>query len=300
MRGPSASWPAPAKINLFLRVLGRRQDGYHELQTAFQFLAYGDEIRLSVRSDGRIRRGTDLPGVSEQADLSVRAARQLQSFAGIGLGVDIDIDKRIPLGGGLGGGSSDAATVLVALNQLWRLELPVATLAELGLALGADVPVFVRGRAAWAEGVGERLTPVEFDQPWYLVVHPGCHVSTATVFAAPTLTRNSTPAKIWGLLRNQDGLARRISAQNLVHRIGNDCETWVRANYPEVDAVFHWLGRFGLARMTGTGGAVFLLLKTENDGRQLLGQLPAHWRGVVAQGQNRSPLLARALIGESA
>lgn len=293
-----ASWPAPAKINLFLRVLGRRLDGYHELQTAFQFLDYGDEIRLSVRADGLIRRCTDLAGVAEQSDLTVRAARQLQSFAGTELGVDIGIEKRIPLGGGLGGGSSDAATVLVALNQLWRLQLSVDTLAELGLALGADVPVFVRGRAAWAEGVGEHLTPVELEEPWYLVVHPGCHVSTAAVFAAPTLTRNATPAKIWSLLRNQEGFSRPISPRDLVHRIGNDCETWVREHYPEVDALFHWLSRFGPARMTGTGSVVFLLLQAENEGHRLLSRLPAHWRGIVTQGKNRSPLLARALTSE--
>lgn len=289
-----ASWPAPAKINLFLRVLGRRPDGYHQVQTAFQFLTYGDEIRLSVRADGLIQRCLDLAGVAEASDLTVRAARQLQSFAGTQLGVDIGVEKRIPLGGGLGGGSSDAATVLVALNQLWRLQLPVDTLAELGLALGADVPVFVRGRAAWGEGVGEHLTPIEFEELWYLVVHPGCHVSTAGVFAAPTLTRNSTPAKIRGFLRHPKGSLVQVSARDLVRRIGNDCEALVRARYPEVDAVLRWLGRFGPARMTGTGAAVFLPLTGENEGQQLLTQLPAHWWGIVTQGKNRSPLLGRA------
>lgn len=291
MTEPLTCWPAPAKINLFLRVLGRRPDGYHELQTAFQFLSYGDDVRLSVRSDGAIRRRRHLPGVSETSDLTVRAARQLQSFAGTTLGVDIDVEKRIPLGGGLGGGSSNAATVLIALNRLWRLHLSVDTLAELGLALGADVPVFVRGRAAWGEGVGEQLTPVPFEEPWYLVVHPGCHVSTAAVFSAPTLTRNSTPAKIYSFLGGERGSFRRVSPRDLVYRIGNDCEALVRAHYPQVDALLRWLGRFGPARMTGTGAAVFLPLNNETEGQRLVAQLPAHWWGVVTQGKNQSPLL---------
>jgi 4-diphosphocytidyl-2-C-methyl-D-erythritol kinase len=290
---PFASWPAPAKINLFLRVLGQRADGYHRLQTAFQFLAYGDEIRLVVRTDGVIQRCIDIPDVSEASDLTVRAAKKLQSFSGTKLGVDIGVEKRIPLGGGLGGGSSDAATVLVALNQLWRLQLPVDTLAELGLALGADVPVFVRGRAAWGEGVGEHLTPIEFEELWYLVVHPGCHVSTAAVFAAPTLTRNSTPARIPSFPRSPKGSSVTVSARDLVQRIGNDCEALVRAYYPEVDGVLRWLRRFGPARMTGTGAAVFLPLAGEDEGQRLLTQLPAHWRGIVTQGKNRSPLLGR-------
>ena len=288
-----ASWPAPAKINLFLRVLGRRPDGYHELQTAFQFLAYGDEIWLSVRADGRIRRCNELADVSEESDLTLRAARQLQSFSGTTLGVDIGVKKRIPLGGGLGGGSSDAATVLVALNQLWRLRLPVNILAKLGLALGADVPVFVRGRAAWGEGVGEHLTPIELEEPWYLVVHPGCHVSTAAVFGAPALTRNSTPAKIHDFLGAQKGSLGSVSPRDLVRRIGNDCEALVRARFPQVDAVLDWLGRFGPARMTGTGAAVFLPLKGEKDGQRLLAELPQRWWGIVTRGRNRSPLLSR-------
>ncbi len=292
MRRQVGNWPAPAKINLFLRVLGRRPDGYHELQTAFQFLAYGDEIWLSVRADGHIRRCTDLVGVPECSDLTVRAARRLQSFSGTKLGVDIGTEKRIPLGGGLGGGSSDAATVLVALNHLWQLQLSVDTLAELGLALGADVPVFVRGRAAWGEGVGEHLTPIEFEETWYLVVHPGCHVSTASVFAAPTLTRNSTPARIRSLMKDPAGPLQPLSPRELVHRIGNDCEALVRTQYPEVDAVLRWLSRFGTARMTGTGAAVFMPLSGEDEGHQLLAQLPSHWWGIVAQGKNRSPLLA--------
>lgn len=291
MTRPLASWPAPAKINLFLRVLGRRSDGYHELQTAFQFLAYGDEIQLSVRADGCIQRCTNLPGVSERFDLTVRAARRLQSFSGTKLGVDIGIEKRLPLGGGLGGGSSNAATVLVALNHLWRLQLSVDTLAELGLALGADVPVFVRGRAAWGEGVGEHLTPIELEEPWYLVVHPGCHVSTASVFAAPTLTRNATPVKICSFLSDPTGSTKQLSPRELVHRIGNDCEALVRKQHPEVDAVFRWLSRFGSARMTGTGAAVFMPLNGEDEGHQLLARLPAHWWGIVTQGRNRSPLL---------
>ncbi len=276
-------------------MLGRRPDGYHELQTAFQFLAYGDEIRLSVRPDGLVRRRTELADVPEALDLTVRAARQLQALAGTKLGVDIGIEKRIPLGAGLGGGSSNAATVLVALNKLWRIGLPLAALVELGLRLGADVPVFVRGRAAWAEGVGERLTPVDFEEPWYLVVHPGCHVSTASVFAAPTLTRNSRPAKIKNLLKDGQMRFGQLLCRDVVGRMGNDCEALVREHYPEVDEALRWLGRFGPASMTGTGAAVFLPLAGEVEGRQLLTRLPAHWWGIVAQGKNRSPLLARAV-----
>jgi len=187
---PTLTLPAPAKLNLMLHILGRRADGYHELQTLFQFLDYGDELSFSLRDDGQIRLHTDLPGVGHDSNLIVRAARLLQHESGCTLGADIELTKRLPMGGGIGGGSSDAATTLVGLDHLWRLDLGEDRLAELGLALGADVPVFVRGHAAFAEGVGERLQPVDLEEPWFLVLAPQVSVSTAEIFADPELTRN--------------------------------------------------------------------------------------------------------------
>ena len=240
-------WPAPAKLNLFLHILGRRPDGYHELQTCFQFVDLGDEITINVRGDGRIRRVSDLPDVAEEEDLCVRAARALQTAAGCPLGADISVHKRIPMGGGLGGGSSDAATCLVALNHLWRLNWPLEDLAALGLKLGADVPVFVQGRAAWAEGVGERLTPLYPPlaplETNYLILKPNIGVSTAEVFQDPELTRNSAPITIHGFLESGGR---------------NDCLGVVRRRYPEVARAFDWLSAFGSARLTGTGACVFL------------------------------------------
>jgi 4-diphosphocytidyl-2-C-methyl-D-erythritol kinase len=200
----SVPWPAPAKLNLTLRVLGRREDGYHRLQTLFQFIDYCDWLSFTPRADGQIRLLTEISGVPAAADLSVRAARRLQAATDCTLGVDLSLDKRLPLGGGLGGGSSDAATTLVALNRIWGTGLSEDDLAALGLALGADVPVFVRGRAAWGEGVGEHLTPVEVPEPWYLVMAPACAVPTAAVFADPELTRNSPSIKIADFLAGDD------------------------------------------------------------------------------------------------
>lgn len=271
-------WPAPAKLNLFLHVVGRRPDGYHSLQTVFQFLDYFDELSFTLRDDGRIERSGPLPGVSAEADLTVRAARLLQSRAGVEQGVDIGLRKRLPLGGGLGGGSSDAATVLVALNRLWGTGLSEDELADLGLELGADVPVFVRGRAAWAEGVGERLTPVVLDEPWFVVLVPSVTVSTAEVFSDPQLTRNSRPITISDFLSG---------------RGQNDCEAVVRRRFPVVDEALDWLGRFGRARMTGTGACVFAPLSGERQAREVFAQLPSNWQGFVARGCNRSPLLKR-------
>jgi 4-diphosphocytidyl-2-C-methyl-D-erythritol kinase len=289
-----ARWPAPAKINLFLHVTGRRADGYHELQTVFQFLDLSDEIGLRVRSDGIIKRLNDPAGIPEEADLVVRAARLLQSVAGVASGADIELHKRIPVGGGLGGGSSDAATVLVALNRLWNAGLDNAALCELGLQLGADVPVFVRGRSAWAEGVGERLTDVDLGETCYVVVNPGCHVSTAEVFSAPTLTRNTAPLKIRDLVRSWDpGELPCLVPRELLARAGNDCESVVRKAHPEVGDVLGWLSRFGEARMTGTGASVFVPVTGEHDALGLLRQLPEPWSGVLARGTNTSPLLAR-------
>jgi 4-diphosphocytidyl-2-C-methyl-D-erythritol kinase len=285
-------WPAPAKLNLFLRVTGRRPDGYHRLQTVFQFLDLCDEVRATARADGAIRRVRDLPGVAAEDDLAVRAARRLQAETGTRLGADLAVDKRIPLGGGLGGGSSDAATVLRALDRLWGLGLGEARLAGLGLSLGADVPVFVRGRAAWAEGVGEDLTPVELDEPWYLVVDPGCPVSTAAVFADPDLTRDSPPLRISDLFRGSGEGAPRGVVADLLERVGNDCEAVVRRRYAPVDRAMRWLADRAVARLTGTGGCVFAALPSEREAGDLARAVPPPWRAWVARGRNRSPALA--------
>lgn len=271
-------WPAPAKINLFLHVLGRRADGYHELQTVFQFLDLCDEIAIQVRGDGRLLRLSALDGVAAEDDLVIRSARALQAATGSPLGAEFRVSKRIPLGGGLGGGSSDAATVLVALNRLWNTGLDADALADLGLGLGADVPVFVHGRAAWAEGVGERLVPVEPPEPWYLVVHPGIAVPTAEVFGAPELTRNTPPIRIRDFLAGQGH---------------NDCELVVRRRHPQVAAMLDWLALHGPARMTGTGACAFLPCAGEQQARALCAELPRPWRGWAARGRNRSPLLCR-------
>ena len=269
-------WPAPAKLNLFLHITGRRPDGYHCLQTVFQFLDIADRIRLTPTFDGEIRLLTPLPEVPPERDLTVRAARLLQTEAGVAQGVDIEVDKRLPLGAGLGGGSSDAATVLVVLNRLWDARLSADRLAELGLRLGADVPVFVRGYAAWAEGVGEVLTPVELAEPWYLVLVPPVTVSTAGIFSAPELTRNTPPIRIPDFLSGAGG---------------NDCEAVVRARYPVVGQFLDWLKRFGRARLTGTGACVFAAFSDRTGAQRALDQLPADWVGFVARGCNRSPLM---------
>jgi len=282
----SRAWPAPAKLNLFLHIVGRRPDGYHELQTCFQFVDLCDEVTIEVRADGRIRRVVEIAGVAEDADLCVRAARALQTAAGCSLGADIGVLKRIPMGGGLGGGSSDAATCLVALNHVWNLHRPVDELAALGLKLGADVPVFVRGRAAWAEGIGERLTPLSPPQaPFeanYLILKPNVGVSTAEIFQDPELTRNSAPITIHGFLASGGR---------------NDCLGVVRRRYPEVARAIDWLSDFGPARLTGTGACVFLAVETIDRGREILRKLPPAIDGFLARGLNDSPLLERLAIG---
>ncbi len=275
-RRSPAIWPAPAKLNLFLHVLGRRADGYHDLQTVFQLLDFSDRLTFSLRPDPDIRRPAGLDGVAEEDDLVVRAARLLQSESGIEEGVDIRVDKRIPAGGGLGGGSSDAATTLVALNHLWDARMSRDALAGLGARLGADVPVFVRGRSAWAEGTGDRLTPLDLPKRWFLVIHPGVAVPTAEIFSAPELTRNSTPITI----------SRFLSAGGR-----NDCTPVVRNRYAEVARALDWLGRRGEARLTGTGACVFAAFEDERQARAVLEEMPAQWRGFVARGLNRSPLL---------
>ncbi len=271
-------WPAPAKLNLFLHVVGRRPDGYHELQTVFQFLDLADRIRFQLRHDGAILRRSELPGVTSEADLVVRAARALQDYAASPCGVEIDVRKALPLGGGLGGGSSDAATTLVALNELWGLHLPAHTLMQIGLRLGADIPIFINGLAAWAEGVGERLTAIPLEEPWYAVVLPDCTVATGAVFSDPDLTRANAPIKIADFLRGEGR---------------NDCEPVVRIRYPQVDAALSWLGARGEARLTGTGACVFARYPNAAAAHTALGGLPQAWRGYVARGLNHSPLLGR-------
>ncbi|MEO5702277.1 MAG: 4-(cytidine 5'-diphospho)-2-C-methyl-D-erythritol kinase [Gammaproteobacteria bacterium] len=272
-------WPAPAKLNLFLHITGRRADGYHELQTVFQFLDYADELRCTLRHDGSINLAALLPNVAPEHNLVTRAARLLQTETATTLGADIELTKRIPIGGGLGGGSSDAATALVALNQIWGLNLPLDELARLGLHLGADVPVFVYGHAAWAEGVGERLTPISLDEPWYVVVAPPCAVSTQAIFSSPDLTRDTKPITI---------------ADFLAGKGVNDCATLVCRRYPEVAEALHWLEKFAKARMTGTGGCVFATFEDEARARFIAQQFAkehsAAWQVFAARGMNRSPL----------
>jgi len=275
----SEGWPAPAKLNLFLHVTARRPDGYHELQTAFQLLDLSDSIDFELRSDGVIARTSGPAEVLPENDLVTRAAQLLRQKAHPGCGVSIALRKRIPMAGGLGGGSSDAATVLVALNLLWNVGLGEGELAGLGLALGADVPVFVRGRSAWAEGVGEVLTPIELPKRWFAIVRPGVEVSTASVFQAPELTRNTPRMTIHGFLQAGGR---------------NDCEPVVAGRYPEVRRALDWLSaRAGDARLTGTGSCVFAAFEARAEAEASLAGLPEGWLGLVAEGVDRSPLLDR-------
>ncbi len=270
--------PAPAKLNLMLHILGRRADGYHDLQTLFQFLDYGDELSFTPRTDGQIRLHPELPGVAHDDNLIVRAARLLQTHSGSSQGADIELIKRLPMGGGIGGGSSDAATALLGLDHLWRTHLGEERLAEIGLSLGADVPVFVRGRAAFAEGIGERLQPVELSEPWFLVIAPQVSVSTAEIFSDPELTRN-TPA---------------ITVRSLLAGGGhNDCQPVVERRYPEVRNALSLLNKFVPARMTGTGACVFGSFPNKGEADRVCRQLPADLPAFVAQGRNISMLHRR-------
>ena len=272
-----SAWPAPAKLNLGLRIVGRRADGYHLLQTVFRLLEWGDTVRLRVRADGRIVRLAGPEDVPAEADLAVRAAHALQQASGCVLGAEIAVDKRIPLGGGLGGGSSDAATALRALDVLWGCGLGEDRLAALGLALGADVPVFVRGRNAVAEGIGERLTPVHLAPAWYVVVHPGVAVPTAELFQAPELTRDAAPETI---PRLSSGAVR-----------GNVFEPVVRARHPQVAAALDWLGGFGAAHLSGSGACIFTEVRDRDAAERIARDCPAHWTAWTVRGAARSPLL---------
>ena len=272
----SSVYPAPAKLNLFLHVVGRRADGYHLLQTVFRFVEHGDRLRFSPRVDGAVVLSRPLPGVPSESDLTVRAARLLQAETGCRQGVEIEIEKRLPMGGGLGGGSSDAATVLLALNHLWQLGLPRQRLQELGLALGADVPVFIFGRNAFAEGVGEALQPVPVPPAWYVVLEPPVQVPTAAIFVAPELKRDSASmqASEW-----TPGVG------------GNDLETVAVARFPVVAEYLRWLAAFGDARMSGSGACVFAEFASKDAADAVIRQLPAEMRGWVSAGLDRHPLL---------
>lgn len=272
-------YPAPAKLNLFLHVVGRRADGYHLLQTLFRFLDVGDVLEIAPRADGRIQLHAPLPGVPEETDLCWRAASLLRQHTGCRLGADIRLDKRLPMGGGLGGGSSDAATVLLALNRLWGLELPRQALQELGLRLGADVPVFVFGRSAFAEGVGEVLTPWNPAPASYVVLAPDVHVSTPAIFAHPALTRNTPSVTISAL---SEGVWN--------HGLHNDLEPVACALYPEVAESLAWLKTKGNARMTGSGACVFAEFSDRPTAEEVFSSRPGHLKGFVADGVDRHPL----------
>ena len=267
-------WPAPAKLNLFLHVTGRRPDGYHELQTVFQLIDLCDTVAVTVRDDGRIERPEGPAEVPAESDLVVRAARSLQALTGTRLGATLRVMKRIPMGGGLGGGSSDAATTLLALNRLWGSRLEIEELARLGLPLGADVPVFIRGFSAWAEGVGEQLTPIELPPRWYLIIHPGVGVSTREVFQSPELTRNSPLITIRAFFEAGGR---------------NDCEPVVRARCPAVAAALDWLSRYAPARLTGTGSCIFASCASAIEAERIAARVPDEWTSFVARGLDISP-----------
>ena len=272
----TAAWPAPAKLNLMLRVVGRRPDGYHLLQTVFQFIDLCDELSFRVRADGEVRRINEVPGVPAHDDLTLRAANLLRNETGCKAGADIRVEKRIPLGGGLGGGSSDAATVLVALNHLWGCGLERSQLMHLGLKLGADVPIFIHGHAAWAEGVGEQFTDIEPATPYYLLLAPATRVDTGKIFQDPELTRNSSRITIRDFLAGAHG---------------NDCLAVVKRRYPEVAAAYDWLADRAEARLTGTGACLFAACESQATADELRRQRPAGVDGFVVRGVNRSPLL---------
>jgi 4-diphosphocytidyl-2-C-methyl-D-erythritol kinase len=273
-------WPAPAKLNLFLHVLGRRADGYHELQTIFQLIDLADSIGIGVREDGLIERTEGPADVPPESDLVVRAARVLQEASGSRQGATLRVRKRIPMGGGLGGGSSDAATVLLVLNRLWRVGFGLEELAAIGLGLGADVPVFVYGSSAWGEGRGERLQPLRLPPRWFVVLHPGVSISTREVFQAPELTRNSPKRTIADL----------ISPGGPERAARNDCEAVVRARAPAVAAALDWLAAQAPARLTGTGACVFAGFPSRAEAERVAARVPAPWQGFVARGLDGSPL----------
>jgi len=273
------SLQSPAKLNLMLHITGRRDDGYHMLQTVFQFIDLSDQMEFRLTSDGSIRRINSSTPVSEADDISILAALLLQEKFQVDQGVQISIDKRIPIGGGLGGGSSNAATTLLALNQLWSLNLELTELAGIGLGLGADVPVFVMGRAAWASGIGEQLSPIELCEPWYLVIHPGAQVSTAKIFAAEELTRDCDAITIRAFL---DGLGVNV------------CQPVACEQYPEIQQAIDWLSHYSAARMTGTGACVFAPFDSLERVESVKSRVPKHWCSFVAKAMNINPVHQQA------
>ncbi len=279
----STNWPAPAKINLFLHIIGRRDDGYHILQTVFQFLDYCDYLDFEITNDRTISRTSIIEGVSEESDLIVKAAKLLQERSGTEFGVNMEIRKSIPMQGGLGGGSSDAATTLVALNYLWKLDYSADVLLELGLQLGADVPVFIQGKATFAEGVGEQFTPIEPAEAWLLVVRPDCEISTAEIFNAEDLTRNTPPITIRDFLRDGGH---------------NDCLAAVKKRYPEVVEAMTWLAQYSEPKLTGTGSCIFAEFVGQEMAEQALEELPKRWHGIACRTMNDSPLLERLALAK--
>lgn len=288
--------PAPGKLNLFLHITGRRPDGYHNLQTLFQLVELCDHLTFEANDTGALSLRGDLLGISETDNLVYRAAQLVRQQLGITAGAQITISKVLPVGGGMGGGSSNAATALVGLNLLWGGGLGRGELATLGLQLGADVPLFVHGYTAWGEGIGEQLTPVIVPERWFLVVVPDCHVSTAEIFQHQQLTRDTSPLKIARFLEQGAFFPDQIAEP----RTRNDCEKVVLALYPAIDEALNWLSQWSPARMTGTGAAVFSAFDSEIHATQVLAQVPEKWKGMVTRGVNVSPLMkAEAEINNS-
>ena len=281
MRLPGPDYPAPAKLNLFLHVVGRRDDGYHLLQSVFHLIDRCDTLRIRVREDGEIRRVSELRGVAPRDDLMIRAAQMLKEASGTALGADLEVQKAIPIGGGLGGGSSDAATTLLVLDRLWKTGFGAEALAELAPSLGADVPFFLFGTTAWVEGIGERLAAIDVPERWYVVLTPPVGVPTGSVFAAPELTRNTEPLKMADFSASQQD------------RFKNDLEAVVIARFPEVRASLEWLRQHGKARMTGSGSCVFAEFESREAAQRVLDLLPAPMTGFVAKGLTHHPLRAQ-------
>lgn len=267
--------PCPAKLNLFLLITGRRPDGYHTLQTLFQILDYGDELQLKLEPSGQIQLTPSFNNIPQEQNLVYQAAQLLKNHSQTPLGANLHLTKRLPMGGGIGGGSSDAATALLGLNHLWNTHLPIDELAELGRQLGADVPVFVRGNTAWAEGLGEALTPMQLNEKWYLVLNPDCHVSTKTIFCRKELTRNSKHIKMRAFLE-EGGV--------------NDCQPVVEKLFPQVKDAVDWLGQFGPAQMSGTGACVFAPFESQLEALAVFAKRPKQLNGFIAKGVNESPL----------
>jgi 4-diphosphocytidyl-2-C-methyl-D-erythritol kinase len=275
------SLQSPAKLNLMLHITGRRDDGYHLLQTVFQFIDLCDRMEFHLTPDGSIQRNNSNTPVAEADDLTVKAARLLQKQYRVGMGVQISVDKRIPIGGGLGGGSSNAATTLLALNQLWGLNLGLSELAAIGLQLGADVPVFVMGEAAWASGIGDQLSPIELNEPWYVVIHPGVQASTAKIFEAGELTRDCEAITIRAFLSGSGS---------------NVCENVACKLYPEIQQAIDWLNQFGKARMTGTGACVFAAFDSLEQAEGVKSRALKKWNTFVAKAMNKNPVLKQCQI----